>query len=414
MPSLAACSGTPVRTDPLHHWPVIDPKEREAVLAVYDSGNWGSLSGGRVAKFQDRFSKAHDAEWGVAVVNGTVALVVSLRALDIGIGDEVIVPPYTFLATATAVLEVGATPIFVDIDPETYNIDLNQIEDAITPETKAIIPVHFAGLPVDLDQLLEIANRHGLKIIEDAAHAHGAKWDGKGCGSFGDTGCFSFQASKNMNAGEGGIIIGNDQSVLDRVRAYMNCGRLPDSLWYEHHVLGGNFRMTEFQAAIMLGQLDRLDEDTETRNQNGLFLNDGFSQIPGLTPTARGCGETNQAYHLYILKFDPKVFGQIDKFQFGKAMEAEGTPMSTGYYVPLYKQPLFTEQNFWPKNSPKSAAMYTDLPDYGAMRLEATETACSDEALWIEQYILLGDRQTMQDYIDAAAKIHENQGELAE
>lgn len=227
MNKLALVGGTPVRTKPFPAWPQFDEREVEAVASVVRSGQWGRLAGTEVAQLEKEFAAAHDAKYALGVTNGTTALEVALLALGIGPGDEVIVPAYTFVASATCVLTVNAIPVFADIDLDTFNIDLDSVRAKITPRTKAIIPVHFAGLPVNMDELLALAREHNLHVVEDTAHGHGAKWRGKGVGSHGEFGAFSFQASKNMNSGEGGIVITNDHELYERANSLHSFGRLP-------------------------------------------------------------------------------------------------------------------------------------------------------------------------------------------
>jgi dTDP-4-amino-4,6-dideoxygalactose transaminase len=326
--TLAIDGGTPVRSRPWPRWPIFDETEEQAILEVVRSGKWWSVEGTKVREFEEAFARFQDAQFAVCVTNGTAALEVALRAAHIGCGDEVIVPPYTFIATATAVLAVGATPVFVDVEEESLNIDPTKIEEAITPRTRAIIPVHIAGCPADMDGVLEIARKHNLLVIEDAAQAHAAEWKGTKVGAIGDMGCFSFQASKNLNAGEGGAVLTNNPHWADQVWSVHNVGRVRGGRWYEHHVLGSNFRMTEFQAAILLAQLKRLPEQTERRTQNAHRLTEMLSQIPGIRPPRPDPRVTRHAYHLYIFRYDKNHFGGRPREDFLKALNAEGIPCS--------------------------------------------------------------------------------------
>jgi len=337
---LALDGGSKVRNRPWPRWPVWDEHEEQAVLDVLRSGRWWSVEGDRVHTFEREFAQFVQAAHAVCVTNGTAALEVCLRALGIGCGDEVIVPPYTFIATASSVLSVSATPVFVDIEAESLNIDPSRIEEAITPRTKAIIPVHIAGRPADMDGVLAIARKHGLYVIEDAAQAHAAEWKGRRVGAIGDLGTFSFQASKNLNAGEGGIIVSNDADLADRAWSVHNVGRTRSGKWYEHHVVGGNFRMTERQAAILLAQMTRLPSQTETRTRNAEYLTELLSRIDGITTLPADPRVTRHAYHLYVFRYDPKHFGGRPREEFLQALVAEGIPASAGY-VPLYKEIVF-------------------------------------------------------------------------
>ena len=243
---LAIEGGKPVRTDPWPSWPRWGEGEKRALIEVLESGRWG-VGGPRVPELESRFAGMHDAKYAVACCNGTIAIQIALVAAGVKPGDEVITSPYTFMATALAALVVGATPVFVDVERGTHNIDPDAIEDAITARTTAIMPVHIGGRPANMDHILEIAARHGLKVIEDAAQAWLASWRGKGVGALGDVGTFSFQSSKNLNAGEGGLVLTNDEEIYQRAWSYHNCGRTIGGAWYEHEHAGLNYRLSEFQ-----------------------------------------------------------------------------------------------------------------------------------------------------------------------
>src|ERR1017187_7694405 len=285
--SLAILGGQPVRTRAFTSWPIFGKPEEARLLRVLRSGNWGKLQGPEVADFEQRFAAMHGARHGIGVVNGTVSLRIALMAARIKAEDEVIVPPYTFLATATAVVEANAVPVFADIDLETFNLDPKAIEAVITPRTRAIIPVHMAGQPADMDALMAIAKKHNLVVIEDAAHAHGALHKNRAAGSIGHMGSFSFQSSKNLTSGEGGIITTNDEKLAESCRSIHNCGRIAGGLWYEHHVMSSNYRLGEFQGAVLNAQLDRLEEQTKRRDSNGQYLAVKLSRLPGIYPQRR-------------------------------------------------------------------------------------------------------------------------------
>jgi dTDP-4-amino-4,6-dideoxygalactose transaminase len=405
---LAISGGQPVRTEPYPSWPVFGKEEEEALLGVLHSGAWGRLDGGRVEAFEQAFAAYQDARFGVAVTNGTVALRLALLAAGIQEGDEVIVPPYTFLATASAVVEANGTPVFVDIDPDTYNIAPEQIEAAITPRTRAIIPVHFAGQAADMERIMALARRYGLAVIEDAAHAHGATYRGQKLGAIGDMGCFSFQSSKNLTAGEGGIILTNSEQYERLCRSYHNCGRLPEGVWYEHHLIGGNYRMTEWQGALLLAQMSRLDEQTCQRAANGAYLNARLAEIPGIRPLARGRGETRHSYHLYIFRYSPADFDGLPRARFLAALGAEGIPCSAGYPIGLYAQPVFSQRAFGPFQGYRHTGhdLHVDPAAF-----PVCEQACH-EAVWLGQSTLLGTRADMDDIVQAVCKIHTHRTEL--
>ena len=272
----------------------------------------------------------HGCKYGIAVVNGTVSLRLGLMAAGLGAGAEVIVPPYTFFSTASAVIEANMVPVFADIDLETFNLDPKAFEAAITPRTRAVIPVHFAGQPADMRAIMAIARKHKLVVIEDAAHAHGASYRNRPAGSIGHLASFSFQSSKNMTAGEGGIITTNDATLAAACRSMHNCGRIPTGVWYEHHVISGNYRLGEFQGAILNAQLDRLEAQTKTRDRNGQYLAGRLAAIPGLHPQKRPADCTRHSYHLFMLRLDSQGFG-APRAAVLKALQAEGIPCSGGY-----------------------------------------------------------------------------------
>ncbi len=413
MTKLAIQGGTPVRTKPFTAWPIHGEQEVEAVSRVVRSGNWGRLAGVETPLFEQEFAQAHNANYGLAVTNGTTSLEVALAALDIGAGDEVIVPAYTFVASATCVLTVNAIPIFADVDPDTFNLDLDSVRSKITARTKAIIPVHFAGLPVNMEELMALAAEHGLHVLEDCAHAHGAKFRGKGVGSFGAFGSFSFQASKNMNSGEGGIVLTNDKDLYERANSLHSFGRLPGRPWYEHHMYSGNLRITEMQSAILRIQLARLAEENKLRSENAALLTGLLSEIPGITCVdPEGPDASERVYHLYVFRYKPEQFAGLSKAQFIEALTAEGVPAAGGYPVPMYKQNLFMTKTAKAKGCPFSCPHYAGPEiDYGQLHLPGAEQACN-EAVWFTQNLLLGDEQDMRDIAEAVRKIQANASEL--
>src|SRR5687768_7885964 len=308
-------------------WPLFDDTDVQAVAQVAESGQWGNPDcRGLVEKFEQEFAKYCGSKYAISCVNGSVALRLALIASGVRPGDEVIVPPYTFIATATIVIEANCVPVFVDIQPDTYNLDPSKIEAAITHRTKAIIPVHFAGQACDMDAIMEIGRKHNLVVIEDAAHAHGGEYKGQKLGSIGHAGCFSFQSSKNMNSGEGGLVVTNDENLFNMLNSLRNVGRVKDGQWYEHHYIGCNYRITQFQAALLSQQLTRLESQTRTRNENGIYLNSLLENIEGIEPLTRGHGETLHTYHLYIFRYDKSKFNGLSKKEFSQLLAAEGVP----------------------------------------------------------------------------------------
>lgn len=387
MARLAIQGGDPVRTQPWPKWPQWDATEAARLQQVLDSGEWGGFND-LVDEFEAAWAKRHQAKHCISAVNGTLTLEAALRVCGVGPGDEVIVPPYTFIATANAVRLVGAMPVFVDVEPDTYNLDVDRVAEAITPHTKAIIPVHFAGLPVDLDRLLPLAESYGLVVIEDAAHAHGTTWHGKPAGIHGHIGSFSLQLSKNLTAGEGGLLITNDDGLAAKLWSYANQGRSPEGMWYEHDMLGSNLRMTGWQAGILLAQLARFDAQLARRQASARRLTAILDEIEGLAPMRWDDRCDNHAFHLYMMRYDPAKFSGLPRDTFIKALQAEGVPCSGGYYRPLYHQP--------PLAPPHSRVMACPV----------AEQACH-EAIWLTQNLLLAEPEEMDDIARAVVKIRE-------
>ncbi len=399
---LAVDGGNPVRdvkANPWPTWPIYDETEERALLRVLHSGVWWSVPGAEGKSFEREFAEFQDAGFGVPCSNGTVALEVALRALGIGCGDEVIVPAYTFVATASSVLGVGAVPVFVDVEPDTLNIDPKAIEAAITPNTAAVIPVHIAGRPADMDAVLAIAARRGIAVIEDAAQAHAAAWRGKRVGALGDLGSFSFQASKNLNSGEGGIVVSNREDLADAAWSVVNIGRVRNGGWYEHQVYGSNFRLTEFQSAILRAQLARLPEQTTRRTASALALRARLADIPGIQLPSDDPRITCHAYHLFTFRYKAEAFGGRSNKEFIKALAAEGVPCSDGY-IPLYREGLFVRHAAG-QDKGCQASRHIDYP---SLNLPVCEQICTD-TIWLEQYLLLSDPIDMDDIACAIARI---------
>lgn len=403
---LAILGGSTVRTKPFATWPVFGDADEQRLVRVLRSGKWGKLHGDEVAEFERRFAAMHDCKYAIGVVNGTVSLRIALMAAGIKAEEEVIVPPYTFLATATAVVEANAVPVFADVELDTFNLCPKAVEAAITPKTRAIIPVHMAGQPADMDALMTIAKRHNLTVIEDAAHAHAALFKNRGAGSVGHMGSFSFQSSKNLTSGEGGIITTNDDQLAEACRSIHNCGRIPGGVWYEHHVISANYRLGEFQGAVLNSQLDRLEEQTKTRDRNGQYLATKLSKIPGINPQRRTAETTRHSYHLFLFRIDAKAFG-APRAAILKALAAEGIPVSSGYAIPLYRQPLFLNKAFGPYLPKASKSL-----DYGKVSCANCEKICSEQGAWLEQSIFLGTETDMGDIVRAFEKVYEHRDAL--
>jgi dTDP-4-amino-4,6-dideoxygalactose transaminase len=403
---LALFGGKPARAKPFTAWPIFGKPEEARLLRTLRSGKWGRLQGTEVAEFEQRFAEMHGCKHGIAVVNGTVSLRISLLAAGIRAEDEVIVPPYTFVSTATAVIECNAVPVFADIDLQTFNIDPAKIEAAITPRTRAIIPVHFAGQIADMDAIMKIATKHKLIVIEDAAHAHGALCGQRPAGSIGHSGSFSFQSSKNLTSGEGGIIVTNDDALARACRSIHSCGRVEGGLWYEHHVVAGNYRLGEFQGAILNAQLTRLEAQTIRRNDNGQYLAKKIGQLRGIHPQKRPAECARHSYHLFMLRVVPKEFG-ASRDTVVKALQAEGIPCSGGYGISLPAQPLFRNKAFGPYLPRASARL-----NYQKVRVPNSDLLCCEQCVWLEQNLFLGSRRDMDDIARAFEKVYEQRAAL--
>lgn len=401
---LAIDGGIPVRTKPFPAWPVYGEQEERLLLEVLHSGQWGELQGNKTLAFQERFADYQGARFGICVPNGTLALELALRGLGIGPGDEVITSPYTFVATANAVLALGATPIFADINLDTYNLDAMQVAEQITARTKLLLPVHIGGRPADMDALTAIAESYGLLILEDACQAWGSEWRGRRVGAIGAAGAFSFQSSKNISAGEGGIIVTNDDALAEHLWSLHNVGRVRGRPWYYHEVLGWNLRMTEWQAAVLLAQLERLDSQTEIRERNARYLIQALSEVPGLRPLHDDPRVTRSSRHLFITRYDTAAFGGRSRDEFLAALQAEGIdPVAPGY-VPLNQAPAIRRAL---AEGGQAADLCLSEDADGLPVLPACPRAewAAGNSFWIYQYALLGSEADMDDIVAAARKI---------
>jgi dTDP-4-amino-4,6-dideoxygalactose transaminase len=390
---LAIDGGTPAVTLPLPTWPIHGERERELLLEVLDSGRWGPLGGPRTEAFAAAFAAFQGAGHAVCTTSGTTALEAALEALGVGPGDEVITSAWTFIATASAILTVGARPVFVDIDPTTNTIDPACIEAAITPRTKAIVPVHIGGLPADMDGVMEAAARAGLPVLEDACQAWGAAWNGSGAGTIGALGCFSFQQSKNITAGEGGAVITSDLALYERVWSIHNTGRAREQAGrFDIAMVGRNLRMTEWQSAVLTAQLERMPGQMDRRDRAAARLTAALAEVPDLIPLRIDERVTRCAWHLYQLRYDPAAFGNRDREAFLAALRAEGVPCSAGY-VPL----------------PRVGAVREAIRDrFGADAADQPiphADAAGETAVWLPQTLLLGDDSLIDQVIAAFHKI---------
>ncbi|MCY3970482.1 MAG: DegT/DnrJ/EryC1/StrS family aminotransferase [Acidobacteria bacterium] len=406
---LALLAGTPVRADPWPQWPERGPEEEQAVIAALRDGDWGGfpLPNTRAASFARAFARRHDSTHALCVANGTVSLEVALQAMGVEPGAEVIVPAYTFEATASAALFSGCVPVFADIDPETWCIDVESAAALVTDRTQAIVPVHLAMTIADLDAIGSLAEERGLAVLEDCAHAHGARWRGRGVGSWGDAGSFSFQTSKLMTAGEGGIVTTSDDAVLDRLHALVNCGRQRPGAGEAAPAIGHNYRMTDLQAAILEVQLRRLDRQHEIRAANARRLRAEIEGIDGLENLRIDDRVTTQAIYQFVFRFDSNAFAGIDRDVFVAALEAEGVPADGRFYESLPVSELLRPD---PARYP---AWSTALADAPAAECPHAERAAYRESVWLPHQLLLGTETDVDDIVEAVLKVQRGATGLA-
>jgi dTDP-4-amino-4,6-dideoxygalactose transaminase len=408
MSDLALLGGKKSKSKPFPAWPQFDDTERQALNEVLESRLWWRTPGTKTLEFEGQFARFHGARHGIAVTNGTAALEVTMAAIGIGAGAEVIVPNFTFVATASAVLFANALPVLVDVESDTYCIDPQLAEAAITPRTKAIIAVHMGGHPSDLDKLKEITGRHKIALVEDSSHAHASEWRGKRIGTFGVAGTFSFQSSKLMTAGEGGIIISNDDNFERQARSVHDCGRMPGEWFYSHFIYGSNYRLSEWQGAVLTAQLGRLDEQTRRRHQNARLLDRELSKIPGITPQKLDDRCTRNGQYAYIFHVDQKQFAGISTERFIEAMNAEGIPNQASY-PPLHELHMFRNGEYR-----KCLAGAQAKEDHAFLKQSFPNTQrAAWETVWIPQPALLGDELDMNEIVSAIRKIQENAKKLA-
>ena len=409
---LALLGGEPMVEGPVAEpWPQFDQTERDALTEVLESRQW--YNGPKCREFEEVFARYQDAKYGVVCNGGTVALEMICRGAGIGVGDEVITSPYTFIGTCTAILKAGAAVTFADIDPETNNIDPEAIEAAITPRTKAVMVVHFGGLACDMVRIQEIADRHNLVVLEDACHGWGAQYNGRGLGSVGLASGFSFQQSKNMTAGDGGISLTDDEGLADAIGCAVSAGRSRYEQAPEMMRWGGNHRMTEFSAAVLLCQLARVEAQTDIREENAAVLSRTLSEIEGIQPVRRLPAANRVSWHVYAARYFPEQFEGVSRDVFMRALRAEGVPVGGGYPNPVYRHAVF--QQDWKASSYKPFAwpMLEGAPDYRNLHLPKVEQYCK-ERLSISQTALLASEERMRDVCRAFVKVREHAKELRE
>ena len=408
---LAIHGGNKVHTTDWPEWPVWDQTAEEKVLDMLRSGRWWRGRGEAVLEFEQKYAELMGAKRCLATASGTTALLVALQVLGVDAGDEVIVSPYTFIATYNSVFINKALPVFVDTNPETFLIDPLKIEEKITDRTTAILPVHIYGLPVDMDKVNAIARKHDLKVVEDACQAWLGEYKGKKLGTIGDLGCFSFQNSKNLPTGEGGAILGNDDEIMDRCYSFHNCGRPFGSVeaTSDYPTRGSNRRMQQIQALTLLSQMKRIINDADVRLENAKYLDKKLNEIPGIHTYKLVEGNNRSAYHMYPFRFVSEEFGNVTRENFINALRAEGIPCSAGYgkqnYDGLIEEAL---------NSRGYKRLFSEkrLKQWREENVLPGNDQLAKEGVTFYQSLLLGTKADMDNIVDAIAKIYANRESL--
>lgn len=401
----ALLGGDAVRKKGFPAWPQCTPEDEQSWVEVLRSGKWWRKEGKHVRAFEKAWAERLGAPYCIATTNGTSALMAALHAVDVGPKDEVLVGPYTFIATLNAILAHYALPVFVDTDPETMMIDAGKIEAAITPRTRCILPVHLGGNVADMDRIMAISKQRGIPVVEDACQAHLSEWRGKKAATVGSLGCFSFHKLKNLAGGEGGAVVTSDQALFRRAYGFHSHYRTPDENAADpaRCLNGINLRMPEFQAAIMMRQLMRLEAQAQTREKNAAYLGELLRETPGVTPASSYSGCTRNAYHLYMMRYNQEAFAGLPRARFVQAVRAEGAPISAGY-GPLNRDP-FLENTL---NSRAFQAVYTkqEIAHWRERnQCPANDRLTAGEGLWIPQNVMLGDRADMEDIAAAVRKV---------
>ncbi|OHB70766.1 MAG: hypothetical protein A2V70_08050 [Planctomycetes bacterium RBG_13_63_9] len=417
--TLALKGGTPVRGKPFSQvWPIIDEREEQALLKALKSRNWCCLRGNAVYGFEKMFAEAMGVSHCVLSNGGTTALSASLHVLGVGPGDEVITTPNTFIATINTITNVYALPVYVDVDPDTGSIDADLIEAAITEHTKAIMPVHLAGWPVDIEKIMAISKKHNIAVIEDACQSVSAQVNGTKVGTFGRSGCISFQEWKSLVCGEGGAILGSDDEFMRRCAGFINNGRDPLRKERGYPFPGSNHRMTEFQAAVLTEQFKRFKEQAPLRHENGRYVEQALAKIPGLTLRKRYAQDTRVTYVQFEMDYDRAQFKNVPAAKFAEALRAENVPMRGGqrrYDSGCHKEKMLQEHlnssGFQTAFSKARLDKYRQSLRFPVMD---GERPAQKEMLSMDSKIpFLGTRKEMDEIIEAVQKVARNIDKLA-
>ena len=408
MSELAIAGGTPVRGAPYPPWPHVEDRDVDAVAEVVRSGVWGGFPepGQHAARFETAFAAYQGANHGVLMANGTVTMEVAVKALGIGWGDEVIIPALTFAATAYAPMSAGALPVIVDVSQETWTMDPSLVEEAITPRTRAIIPVHLGHQMADMDRLMDIAERHDLAVIEDCAHAHGQQWSGRGAGCIGSFGSFSHQSSKILTAGEGGTLLTSDDGLARRAHSIIDCGRAKDPEEKEH-TFGANYRLGEVHAALLVVAMERFPKQQAARAEAGAYFQELAAGIPGVRVMPPDERITRWSFYNYVLAIDPDAFAGATNERVCQALEAEGIPAEV-QYPPMSRYDLYQ-----PSLSRLPVAVeYAERLDPSRLRVPIAEDAGLRESVYFMENVFREGRRGVEDAAEALAKVQRGAAEL--
>ena len=413
MRKLAILGGNPVRRKPFSPWPQYQASDIDRIVKTVQSRHWGGypLPTALAQQFCEQFAELQGVKYVLPVANGTVAITVALQALGIGFGDEVIVPAFTWDGTATAALAMGAAPVFVDVDPDTYCLDIAKVRAAITPRTKAVIPVHLAMRFTEMNSLRQLAAEYELKIVEDCAHAHGGAYSNQGAGSMGDIGCFSLQESKLMTSGEGGLVTTNKLEHYEALQTLMNCGRASLTDQFGQRLLGLNYRMTDLQIALLIGQLEMLPALRRKRAERAEMLTELLSRIPHVHPLPPQPLITQPTHYCYVFQYRPEAgTPSPHRDLFVAALEAEGIPCDGRFYEAVYRSDLFYAT---PANCRQLELGREKIMDYSQCSCPVSERAAYEESVWLFQFCLIGEEEDVRDIARATEKVSANLDELA-
>ncbi|MGZ4124998.1 MAG: DegT/DnrJ/EryC1/StrS family aminotransferase [Actinomycetota bacterium] len=409
MAELAIRGGNPVRPQAYPAWPVFDERDVQAVADTVRSGNWGGFPepGTNAARFEATFAEYQGARHGILMVNGTVTMEVAVKALGIGWGDEVIVPALTFAATAYAPMAAGALPVIVDVTSDTWTIDPDLVEAAVTPKTKAIVPVHLGHQMADMDRITAVAERHGLAVVEDCAHAHGQMWNGRGAGCIGQFGSFSHQSSKILTAGEGGSLLTGDDDLARRAHSIIDCGRAKDDA-EQDYTFGANYRLGELHAALLVTQMERFEEQRAQREEAARYFEEIAVHVPGVRIMPHDPRITRWSFYNYIFAIEPEAFGGASNEVVAYALEQEGVAAEV-QYPPMSRYDLFQ-----PSRSRLPVAVeFADRLDPATMSFPVAEDAGLRRSIYLQENVFRAGREGIDDAVEAIAKVQKHADELS-